>query len=48
MISKDTIQAEALAVLAGRKRSGLGIATGGGKTLIGLPHMSELYKAGDT
>jgi superfamily II DNA or RNA helicase len=47
MISKDTIQAEALAVLAGRKRSGLGIATGGGKTLIGLRHMSELYKAGD-
>lgn len=46
-MSKDLIQAEALAALDGKKRGGLGITMGGGKTLIGLRHMAVLYQPGD-
>ena len=46
-MSKDRIQAEALAALKDQKRGGLGITMGGGKTLIGLRHMEAIYESGD-
>lgn len=46
-VSKNMIQAEALSALKGCKRGGLGITMGGGKTLIGLRHMADLYQPGD-
>jgi superfamily II DNA or RNA helicase len=43
MKSKDIIQKEALDVLLPVHRGGAAIATGGGKTLIGLRHMNANY-----
>jgi len=46
-MSKNVIQQEALELVRGRKRCGLGITMGGGKTLIGLQHMAEQFEPGD-
>ena len=43
MKSKDLIQKEALDVLLPVHRGGAAIATGGGKTLLGLLHMNANY-----
>lgn len=42
-MTKDDIQKAALNVLRPLNRGGVGIATGGGKTLVGLRHMNENY-----
>ena len=43
MKSKSEIQGDALSKLLPHKRAGAGIATGGGKTLLGLKHMNQNY-----
>lgn len=42
-MTKDDIQTAALNALRSLNRGGVGIATGGGKTLVGLRHMNEQY-----
>ena len=42
-MTKDQIQAEALAVLLPLDRGSAGVTMGGGKTLIGLKHMNNNY-----
>jgi len=46
-MTKDEIQAAAIAAAIPHKRAGVVAGTGVGKTLLGLKHMSQLHTEGD-